>query len=223
MVTNGAAAGPAPSRVRLAAASPGIWEARQELDDVIARDEQGSSRGQRLTAGSTGRCVSRAGRSGRQTRRPRADSRLQRRSIRAGAGTTRWSPDESNRQRLPRSTCAPAQRQASAIAPADDCFRPGGRSELVIALATTRCSAGIRRGDSFATQAVAGSTAAPTPDVRQPVTNESGSVGTSPRGGAAVGRLGPIRRTPPDYRKNGLHSSHSSARGSWSRTCSGTR
>jgi hypothetical protein len=44
------------------------------------------------------------------------------------------------RQPRPGSTRAPAQTQASAIAPADDRFRPGCATELTIALATTRWS-----------------------------------------------------------------------------------
>jgi hypothetical protein len=78
---------------------------------VPASDEQESSRGRRLTAGSAGRCISRAGRSGCQTRRPRADSRFPRRSIRAGAGATRWSRGAEQSSAMPRRICAAAQEQ----------------------------------------------------------------------------------------------------------------
>jgi hypothetical protein len=89
--------------------------ARPDLDVSVEKDEQASSRGQRLTAGSAGRCIGRAGRGGRQTRRPRADARFPRRSIRASAGTTRWSLDAKQPSPTagPHLCCRPVRRDCS--------------------------------------------------------------------------------------------------------------
>jgi hypothetical protein len=54
--------------------------------------------------------------------------------------STRWLSRETSGADQPAvgglPACAIAQRQASAIAPADDCFRPGSATELATALAT---------------------------------------------------------------------------------------